>query len=132
MSNEHPITPPPELTARWLCSEDYISDVPTNSTMTITSSRLQNVATQAARWGADQKLEACIERLDINGCPDKWIDLLRAACRPKPPSPKEQALEALKRAKPLGSFDGCMMYGSIRDFELVLQAVQSLPDNETN
>jgi hypothetical protein len=32
--------------------------------------------------GADQKLEACIQLLDINGCPDKWIDMLRAARRP--------------------------------------------------
>ena len=61
--------------------------------MTITSSRLQNVATQAARWGADQELEACCEWLDSKGSPN--ASRLRAARRPKPPSLREQALAKL-------------------------------------
>jgi hypothetical protein len=47
---------------------------------------------QAARWGADQELEACCEWLD--GVGDLTLQL-RAARRPKPPSLKEQALDAL-------------------------------------
>ena len=89
-----PITPPPELVGRWLCSEDYFSDGPTNSTMTITSSRLQNVATQASRWGADQELEACVNWSIENQHP-RWARAVRAARRPKSPSLKEQALAKL-------------------------------------
>jgi|694.fasta_scaffold15845_2 hypothetical protein len=48
--------------------------------------------------GADQKLEACIQLLDINGCPGKWIDMLRAARRPKPPTLAEQAKAELDDA----------------------------------
>ena len=57
------------------------------------------LATQAARWGADQELEACCEWLlaDFHYVPVcGLIEDLRAARRPKPPSLKEQALEALK------------------------------------
>jgi hypothetical protein len=55
------------------------------------------IATQAARWGADQELEACITWLRANGYPGTAFELndLRRP-RPKPPSLKEQALEALK------------------------------------
>jgi hypothetical protein len=48
----------------------------------------------AARWGADQELEACCEWTAIVG----GAEALRAARRPKPPSLKEQALGALSRA----------------------------------
>ena len=52
------------------------------------------VATQAAQWGADQELEACIEWLFLNGY-DVTSNRLRIARRPQPPSLKEQALEQL-------------------------------------
>jgi hypothetical protein len=54
-----------------------------------------HIATRAAQWGADQELEACCE----------WVqgyaecgDSLRIARRSKPPSLKEQALQALSEA----------------------------------
>ena len=102
MTNQHPITPPPELVGQWLCSEDYLSDVPTNSTMTITSSRLQNVAAQAAQWGADQELEACCALMDDWGLDETD---LRAARRPKPLGLKEQALAALEMIPKLVGFE---------------------------
>ena len=85
MTDNHPITPPPELVEKW------------HSTSPL--DRSVTVATQAARWGADQELEACCEWLqdgfgDIGDFPEK----LRAARRPKPPSLKELALEALDDA----------------------------------
>jgi hypothetical protein len=53
-------------------------------------------ATQAARWGADQELEACCEWLDGGfGDVGNFPATLRAARRPKPPSLKEQALEVV-------------------------------------
>ena len=81
MTNQHPITPPPELVEKWYASaDDANEDV------------IDGVANRAARWGADQELEACCEWLPS----DLEIDgqTLREHRRPKPPSLKEQALEA--------------------------------------
>jgi hypothetical protein len=83
----NPITPPPELVQQWWEQADQYQDDP--------KTYFDYVATEAARWGADQELEACCETLESWGScivPD-----LRAARRPKPPSLKEQALEALDR-----------------------------------
>ena len=85
MSNEHPITPPLKLMQQWANKQDF----PT----------FEDIATQAARWGADQELEACVEWLVAHG----WFGSsnsgalcgLRAARRPKPPSLAEQALNTL-------------------------------------
>jgi len=125
MTEQHPITPPPELVGEWLCSEDYLSDASTFSSMTITSSRLQNVATQAARWGADQELEACCEWLDRN---NQWarcdIDELHDARRPKLQNLKEQALVALS-AIALGADDTREFY---QDIETIKTALEQLDD----
>ena len=86
MTQERPITPPPELVEQW--DSECESDV----------DAAMYLATQAARWGADQELEACCEymrnapygmNLNTNS------HQLRAARRPNPPSLKEQALQAL-------------------------------------
>jgi hypothetical protein len=78
MNNDHPITPPPKLVQQW-ASESLAT---------------QHLCTQAARWGADQELEACCEWLDD----DDDRATLRAARRPNPPSLKEQALALLDDA----------------------------------
>ncbi len=71
MTDQHPITPPPELIAKWASSMcGYY---------------------QAARWGADQELEACCEWTRDSDGYDAAL-ALRADRRPKPPSLKEQAL----------------------------------------
>jgi len=79
MTQEHPITPPPHLIEQWM--QDH--------------STKYALARQAAQWGADQELEACCEWFQSNGYHEFLPDKLRAARRPKPPSLKEQALEAL-------------------------------------
>ena len=125
MTNQHPITPPLELVGQWLCSEDYLSDVTTKSTMTITNSRLQNVATQAAQWGADQELEACVKWFD-NQTLVYHRDLehaLLAARRPKPPSRKEQALEAI------GRLCASVIHDDLKnDAATIRRAIEQLPD----
>ena len=91
MTQEHPITPPPELVEQWKDEwENYTTCGP---------NRLVYVATAAARWGADQELEACCAWL-LDSCPwtvaphdrPEWINCLLATRRLKPPSLKEQAL----------------------------------------
>jgi len=66
----------------------------TYSTVTITTEKLQHIATQAARWGANQELEACCEWLAKYRKPLLGDDL-RYVRRPKPPTPEEQALAVL-------------------------------------
>ena len=80
---DHPITPAPELVEQW--DSECESDV----------DAAMYLATQAARWGADQELEACCDFLQELLAPSEWITGLRAARRPKPPSLKEQALQIL-------------------------------------
>ncbi len=82
---EHPITPPPELAAKWVAE---IYDHPAVPLHSIT---LQLVE-RAAQWGADQELEECCEWLD--GVGDLALQL-RADRRPKPPSLKQRALKGL-------------------------------------
>ena len=78
---EHPITPPPKLVQQW-ASESLAT---------------QHLCTQAARWGADQELEACCKWLAWESpITAEWVNRLRAARRPKPPSLKESALNALE------------------------------------
>jgi len=85
---DHPITPPPELLHQW--ATEYWGNP-----ITVGEGE-KYIAIQAARWGADQELEACCEwlpsDLTING------ESLRDVRRPKPPSLKEQALEVLERS----------------------------------
>ena len=76
----HPITPPPELVEQW---RKALTPRP--------NERESWIATLAARWGADQELEACCALMDDWGLDDADLRLAR---RPKPPSLKEQALQA--------------------------------------
>jgi hypothetical protein len=78
MTNQHPITPPPELVHQWADMLASRSD--------------QAIFTMAAQWGADQELEACCEWLECNYNYPQVNHPLRAARRPEPPSLKEQAL----------------------------------------
>ncbi len=96
--NDHPITPPPELVRQWRNLPEYASQLRAMSMVTITTEKLQDIATQAAQWGADQELEACCEWLHWQNLAThpELIPSLRAARRPKPPSLKEQALELVE------------------------------------
>ena len=83
MTNQHPITPPQELRDKWL------DEAPNTSVY-------DYLIDSAARWGADQELEACCEWLDRRLFGREWIRQLHAARRPKPPSLKEQSLKLLE------------------------------------
>jgi hypothetical protein len=106
MTNQHPITPPPELVEQWAhLATDW-----------------NTLASVVAQWGADQELEACCEWLQD---PDLNVDTykLRAARRPKPPSLKEQALLAIDTA--------VADYRIAADVaDVVRRALEQLSDNE--
>ena len=88
---DHPITPPPELVASLRNSAPH--GIPIRDAGVTRELWLINYAYVA---GADQELEACCEWLKKNTDYHITIEFLRAARRPKPPSLKEQALEALE------------------------------------
>jgi hypothetical protein len=114
MSTQHPITPPPELVEQW-------SDI-----KPMEAAVVQNwvkIAALAARWGADQELEACCKWLDeravLNGA-----TALRTARRPKPPSVKEQALADLLEIYTSEPFP----VGDSR-FNRIRRALEALPND---
>ena len=110
MTNQHPITPPPVLLDQW-CMENNWRDI----------------AIQAAQWGADQELEACVEWL--GDAPVVYNDngdlhpgsYLRDNRRPKPPSLKEQALAVLDHTQ--------KGYGLAEvDLDTIRRALEALDD----
>ena len=116
MTQEHPITPPPELVQQW-ASVGNIYIAPLHLA--------QELATQAARWGADQELEACCEYL--THCAAWEPEDVKEFCdlrRPKPPSLKQQALALI---------DGCSdPHGDHLDdaaLDTIRRAVEALPDD---
>ena len=105
MTQQHPITPPPELVQQWAQLPDDWNAV----------------AFHIAQWGADQELEACLswltdrERFPVG---HEAIEDLKADRRPKPPSLKEQALKELawvdKNLKEANFFGRCDAVHTIR------------------
>ena len=95
---KHPVTPPPELLDKW-------NNLPLST---------QEIFVIVAQWGADQELEACCEWLENQ---PQWMEDLRSARRPKPPSLKEQALRRL---------DYVTAYGDDKD--IIRRALEALPE----
>ena len=102
MTQTHPITPPPELVEQWREEWEALPQGRYPETC-----QFRYVATQAARWGADQELETILEMVGVGqqSLPeeDRYLDgftvaSIRAARRPKPPSLKEQALLVIDTA----------------------------------
>jgi hypothetical protein len=110
MTNQHPITPPTGLVDKW--SEEWHRSEDDN-----TSFEAWMLA-YAAQWGADQELDACCEWTQGYA---ECGDSLRAARRPKPPSLKEQALEALVSIN--ANFH---VYEA--DIETIRRALEALPE----
>lgn len=119
MTTDHSITPPPELVQQW---RDEWAQQPEPSGWV-----QQHIATQAARWGADQELEACCEVLARELiCDGKHVATdLRAVRRPKPPSLKQQAQRILVE-------NGTTLDGRIElepeDIITISRALTALPD----
>jgi len=111
MTEKHPIIPPPELVQQWWEEADQYQDDP--------KTYFDYVATEAAQWGADQELEACCHCFARDLRESLALEL-RARRRPKPPSLKEQALDAHNR----------MMAGTETqdDWAIVRRALEQLDD----
>ena len=124
MTQQHPITPPPELMQQW--AAEYWND-PGEPI----GNGEKYIATQAAQWGADQELEACCEWL--GDAPVVYNDngdlhpgsYLRDARRPRP-SLKEQALA---RTDAILNDPGRALLVEVREtLELNRRALEALDD----
>lgn len=106
MTDNHPITPTLKLFREWTeyrgteCEDQF----------------WWRIATQAARWGADQELEACCSQLAYWGV--HGYNKLYEVRRPKPPNLKEQALEEV------GAFEGM----GTCNIDIIRRALESLPE----
>ena len=123
--NKHPITPPPELVEQWRTAPEYASALEKLTMVTMTDRRLQEIATQAARWGADQELEACCHLLRQQGF--DVVDDLRATRRPKPLSLKEQALKILEEEPEADDMKELIVFDTAQ-VEIIRRALESLPE----
>ena len=108
------IYPPDHLLRKW---ESLIIDEEQN---------VDVVLYEAFQAGADQELEACCEWFLKEGWNPEHPANLRAARRPKPPSLKEQALQAAQRFYANGHED-CNDEEVKDDFDVIRRALESLP-----
>ena len=108
----HPITPSADLIFRW--RSEWQND---NEEIELT-----NLIYQAARWGADQELEACCDWLESNQCidPEETVQRLYDERRANCLTIKEQALHALEVLVEEGL--------DKKSYDLLLDALEGLPD----
>jgi hypothetical protein len=120
MSEQPPITPPPELVEQWA-----------NDSVPMKANAIGKdweiaFASRAAQWGADQELEACCEYLVRCA---QWepedVTELRAARRLRPPRLKEQALEQLDGIAAVFR----MSHGGDIVCDKIRRALEALPDD---
>ena len=111
MTTTNSFVPPPELVMQWW-----------DRTLLGNFHEFESIATQAAQWGADQELEACVNYIDNNMSGNKAREF-RAIRRPKSLSRKEQALEAI------GRLCASVIHDDLKDdAAIVRRALEQLPD----
>ena len=116
MTQKHSITPLSELVQDWAQKAQLLTgDDPV--------AFAEILCNKAARWGADQELEACYADVQIGLGPNE-AEWLRSVRRPKPLSLKKVAYDALDT----------YIYGNPdpkdkeRTYNAIRRALESLPD----
>ena len=111
-NQQHLITPPLKMVEQWA---DMLSSRSDHAVFGL-----------AVQWGANQELEACCEwAKQFNYDDECYEDKLRAARRPKPPSLKQQAYDALDT----------FIYGEpnpkvyARTYNIIRRALEALPND---
>jgi hypothetical protein len=126
MTQQHPITPPPELVQQWV--DDWTKEKHYGFA--------EYIALRAIQWekeqtkedierkrqeAADQELVACCEWLGFHSH-DPLSRSLRAARRPKQSSLKEQSIAVLDLIQ------GNKKPWQLEDLDVVRRALESIPD----
>ena len=118
MTDQHFITPPPELLKQW--EDDWFDE----------RENVDVLLLQAFQAGADQELEACCKEMKSIPSPlgipfgEMASNALRAARRPKPPSLKRVALLRLDTLNA-----DLAMHGRGCDLSQIRRALEALPDD---
>ena len=113
-TNNHPITPPPELVTSLRNSAPHgIRDAGVT--------RERWLINHAYAAGADQELEACVKWIEDCGYHPSVPVEFRAARRPKPPSLKEQALAVIENSLICDHL-------SPQDEAIIRRALEALPE----
>jgi hypothetical protein len=112
MTENHPITPPPDKIHNWLQSEKI-------------GCTIEQIITAAAQWGADQELLACGNYLkQCAAWEEEDVTEFYNYRRPRPLSLKELALESVKRFEKSGEFFSDQM----RELEFIRKALETIDD----
>jgi len=116
MTNQHPITPPPELALQWI--NEYLNEHPEGVDVEV-------LVVNAAQWGADQELLACGNYLkQCAAWEEEDVTEFYNYRRPRPLSLKELALESVKRFEKSGEFFSDQM----RELEFIRKALETIND----
>jgi hypothetical protein len=118
MTENFPITPPPELVQQWMneiCDEGNAIDH-------FVSSGDRALAARAAQWGADQELEAYWQWADEAAWPGAG-DELRAVRRPQ--SLKKQALREMDKLDEQWE----VLPIELDSLDTIRKALEALPDD---
>jgi hypothetical protein len=119
MTNQHPVTPPPELVQQWV-AEIWHEGTPVRVALSD-----EHIATRAAQWGADQELLACGNYLkQCAAWEEEDVTEFYNYRRPRPLSLKELALESVKRFEKSGEFFSDQM----RELEFIRKALETIND----
>ena len=117
MTDQHPIVPSFELRNQWHSERPFKNMAPSLE-------REDYMVDRAAQWGADQELEACCSEIGFIGN-RATADSLRSLRRPKPPSLRKQACDALDT----------YVYGDpnqddkVRTYNTIRAALEALPND---
>ena len=117
MTSQPPIVPSFELRNQWHSERPFKNMVPSRE-------REDYMVDRAAQWGADQELEACCSEISFIAT-KATADSLRSLRRPKPPSLRKQACDALDT----------YVYGEpnqndkVRTYNTIRAALEALPND---
>ena len=129
MAENTKISVPPDLLEQWRTAPEYTTgSLGRVEMVSMRLQRLQEIADQAAQYGADQRLKACVEWLTSNNNP-MWALALQEAMRPTPPSLAKEALEALEKE------DDALVHSGFKKsdrFALIRRALEHLQELENN
>lgn len=111
------LMPPDDLIRKW--DSEYCHN---SAILPLPGELHRFLCSKAAQWGANQELKACCDLLEEQ-CWPRLAKELRETRRPKRPSLKEQALEALETAD-----IGYSLTLTPAEASIVRRALEALPD----
>jgi hypothetical protein len=122
-AGEHPITPPEELVQQWRATPEYTDLSEKIFLVTLTTKKLQDIATQAARWGADQQLAKDAKWLDRHALDAPHLKItpvgesLIEAMRPKPQPEEDDIYYAWELVDADGEWQAGGSANSLKDVQ---------------